>query len=198
MLCVFFMRSLSPKNLITQESLSCEKRKFTVLTKGSKIEMHFEGGWNKAGAILCPAVRIRTEKTKDKEIGRSQNIVANMGEYSSLASSKQQYIDEISIIHLTVYNILCYKDIVIDSLCALRENRGRVIALGAAGSRIAHVVWFVRFPAKGLLCPFVGIFMWFSFDLDYELGLQKAVPIQHNAFAVTMEKLQVDRLTRFW
>lgn len=82
-----------------------------------------------------------------------------MGEYSSLASSKQQYIDEISIIHLTVYNILCYKDIVIDSLCALRENRGRVIALGAAGNRIAHVVWFVRFPAKGLLCPFVGIFM---------------------------------------
>ena len=34
-----------------------------------------------------------------------------------------------------------------------------IIALGAAGSRIAHVVWFVRFPAKGLLCPFVGIFM---------------------------------------
>ena len=82
--------------------------------------------------------------------------------------------------------------------CALSVKSGPGHCLGAAGSRIAHVVWFVRFPAKGLLCPFVGIFMWFSFDLDYELGLQKAVPIQHNAFAVTMEKLQVDRLTRFW
>ena len=43
-------------------------------------------------------------------------------------------------IALDYHNILWYKNNVIDSLCVPRENRGQVVDLGAAGSRIAHVV----------------------------------------------------------
>lgn len=41
---------------------------------------------------------------------------------------------------LDYHNILWYKNNVIASLCVPRGNRSQVVDLGAAGSRIAHVV----------------------------------------------------------
>lgn len=59
---------------------------------------------------------------------------ANVGKYFPLTSCFRQDTT------LDYHNILCYKNSVIGSLCALRENRGQVVDLGAVGSRIAHVV----------------------------------------------------------
>ena len=58
----------------------------------------------------------------------------NVDEYSSLTLCFRQNTV------LDYHNILWYKNSVIDSLCTPRENRGQVVDLGAAGSRIAHVV----------------------------------------------------------